>query len=435
MDEPRETRSTVAVHVTHWPTRRGAAAWIAACLASTILRVCGATRVFATDGGDVPFQVDDMIAVSASLDRVTLTWTSPAVPSAAGPAAAYDLRYSVLPPDSAAWDSWPRATNLGPPKAPGNPETATIARLEAHQTYYFVLKSAQSAGALSAASNVVRVTTAPIERLTVSGTPQGANLPDWSPDGYSVLLTADWEVGGTTGVYMQSLRGEPTLRVASGAEEALSGRWSPDGGRVALLVRGTDNDGTYQDLAIVDAFDPRDPVVVTNKISEPVTHFAWSPDGDRLAVVVQTQEPPDPVSSIFVLTPVSGECKLLGEYGDVRGVDWSPGGESLVMASNRAGQYDIWVVSLDGRPAWQVTNDAAMDVGPAWSLDGASIAFSSNRSGNFDIWRTTEDGSEATQLTFSPANEGEQRWSPDGSRLVFTSYEPLISDVWVLYLE
>ena len=37
----------------------------------------------------------------------------------------------------------------------------------------------------------------------------------------------------------------------------------------------------------------------------------------------------------------------------------------------------------------QLTTDPAIDAGPAWSPDGTQIAFDSDRSGNSDIWVLT----------------------------------------------
>ena len=51
----------------------------------------------------------------------------------------------------------------------------------------------------------------------------------------------------------------------------------------------------------------------------------------------------------------------------------------------------------------------------------AQIAFASNREGNFEIYVMDTDGQNPRQLTNSPADEWSPSWSPDGERIVFSS--------------
>jgi Tol biopolymer transport system component len=49
------------------------------------------------------------------------------------------------------------------------------------------------------------------------------------------------------------------------------------------------------------------------------------------------------------------------------------------------------------------------------------IAFTSDRAGNYDIWLMGADGSDAVQLTTTPDDEAMPSWSPDGAQLTFMS--------------
>jgi dipeptidyl aminopeptidase/acylaminoacyl peptidase len=57
----------------------------------------------------------------------------------------------------------------------------------------------------------------------------------------------------------------------------------------------------------------------------------------------------------------------------------------------------------------------------AWSPDGQRIAYASDKAGNFDIWVQPVAGGEATQLTTSPDNDTQPAWAPDGSSIAFRS--------------
>src|SRR2546421_7175390 len=49
------------------------------------------------------------------------------------------------------------------------------------------------------------------------------------------------------------------------------------------------------------------------------------------------------------------------------------------------------------------------------------IAFASDRTGNFEIYVMNPDGGGLVQITDNPAEDLNPTWSPDGTRLAFTS--------------
>ena len=94
-------------------------------------------------------------------------------------------------------------------------------------------------------------------------------------------------------------------------------------------------------------------------------------------------------------------------------------GEDGKLAFVRAG--DIWVVDADGSNPTRLTTHPATDRSPRWSPDGTRIAFASNRDGDFEIFVMPALGGDvAQQLTF---NEGEQdrfpSWTADGAHILY----------------
>ena len=79
-------------------------------------------------------------------------------------------------------------------------------------------------------------------------------------------------------------------------------------------------------------------------------------------------------------------------------VTFSPDGRFIAYASDRSGNFDIWVQPVDGGDAVQITKEPAQDVQPAWSPDGDSIAFRSERSGG-GIFVMPALGGHARQLS------------------------------------
>jgi len=74
----------------------------------------------------------------------------------------------------------------------------------------------------------------------------------------------------------------------------------------------------------------------------------------------------------------------------------------------------------DGTDQTRLTfNTANDDTNPVWSPDGSKIAFASNRDGNFEIYVMNADGTEQTRLTTDPGWKTNPAWSPDGKKLPF----------------
>lgn len=80
---------------------------------------------------------------------------------------------------------------------------------------------------------------------------------------------------------------------------------------------------------------------------------------------------------------------------------------------------DLWLTTLDGKGARQLTADSKANLSPALSPDGRFIVFASRRTGRYEIWRMEMDGSNLVQLS---ANGGDHpQCLPDGSGVIYES--------------
>jgi Tol biopolymer transport system component/DNA-binding winged helix-turn-helix (wHTH) protein len=95
---------------------------------------------------------------------------------------------------------------------------------------------------------------------------------------------------------------------------------------------------------------------------------------------------------------------------------FSPDGKFIAYASDRAGNFDIWVQALSGgsEPV-QVTKSPAQDTQPAWSPDGATLVFRSERDGG-GLFLVPAFGGAERRLTSSGS---QPTWSADGSEILF----------------
>ena len=93
---------------------------------------------------------------------------------------------------------------------------------------------------------------------------------------------------------------------------------------------------------------------------------------------------------------------------------FSPDDNSVVFASNRSRNLDLWVLSRKDGSLKRLTDDAPSDWDPAFTPDGKNILWSSNRSGNFEIWMAAADGSGAHQVSHDGVDAENPMMTPDG---------------------
>jgi len=112
-----------------------------------------------------------------------------------------------------------------------------------------------------------------------------------------------------------------------------------------------------------------------------------------------------------VPTPAAGSPEL----GWLRYPAISPDGTAIVFKY----KGNLFRVSSAGGDAVPLTTHEAEDTYPVWSPDGKTIAFASDRYGNFDIFVIPAEGGEAVRLTFHSADELPFSFTPDGTGIVF----------------
>ena len=259
-----------------------------------------------------------------------------------------------------------------------------------------------------------------------------------------------FEAGGE--IYVVGVDGgTPTKIVPRKADSVnMQPALSPDGSRVAF---SSNREGRFHIYVVgVDGEGMR---LLTNgpdHDSEP----AWSPDGSRIAfargfdatgngVFVQTCAE---ASDILVVEVDAEEPVEVNLTNGAHGTDpaWSPDGKRIAFASDRAGNFDIYIMSSgDGGDVKQLTQDEWAEADPAWSPDGSQIAYTAGLrmggstgcgtmpvggvptgggtggvlgGGDPYIYKMAADGSWRKEVTKVGGAAG-PAWSPDGTRIVF----------------
>ncbi len=112
-----------------------------------------------------------------------------------------------------------------------------------------------------------------------------------------------------------------------------------------------------------------------------------------------------------VLTAVAADALWM------RDVRISPKGDRIAFGY----KGDIYTVPVAGGEARRLTTLPSYESNPVWSPDGSKIAFASDRNGNFDVFVMNSDGGPAKRLTFNSAGEIPEAFSTDGKNVYFSA--------------
>lgn len=176
---------------------------------------------------------------------------------------------------------------------------------------------------------------------------------------------------------------------------------------------------------------------------------AWSPDGKSIAFESCSAD----VCDIFVMDSDGTNVRQLtkaARMGNCENPDWSPDGTTIAFelgprASDRDGNYEIYLMNIDGANVRQLTHMAGRAEGthkwpegvhawrPRWSLDGTRILFSAGAARHEELYTIKLDGSALRRLTRTTGlNRGSRHpvWSPDSRQIAFQSTRHAKSQDW-----
>ncbi len=146
---------------------------------------------------------------------------------------------------------------------------------------------------------------------------------------------------------------------------------------------------------------------------------AWSHDGTFLAFSEERFRITYPdccESGIHIALYAWGQSiNLTGDVNNGYALQpaFAPDGSIVLASSYNTSPTDLALMAAGGRGR-QLAPHPAEDRDPAVSPDGTRVAFASNRSGNYGVWIVPITGKEPVQLTSDPAADKDPAWSPMG---------------------
>jgi len=104
----------------------------------------------------------------------------------------------------------------------------------------------------------------------------------------------------------------------------------------------------------------------------------------------------------------------------------SPDGQNILFCY----KGHIYRVASSGGQAVPLTIGSAYDFSPVWSHGGKLVAFASDRYGNFDVFVMPAAGGEARRLTYHSADDIPSSFTADDTRVLFSStHQDLVTNV------
>ncbi len=175
--------------------------------------------------------------------------------------------------------------------------------------------------------------------------------------------------------------------------------------------------------------------------------IAASPDGRTVAFVEETED-----ENIWEINTECGvrsaECgienqadiphsafripqsKLIASTRADHSPQFSPDGARIVFASERTGNYEIWLSDADGKNQRQITDAKGSAGSPRFSPDGKFIAYDAQIAGGSDIYIISTEGGAARRLTENAGNNFLPAWSADSEWIFFNSNRAGDEQIW-----
>jgi Tol biopolymer transport system component len=126
-----------------------------------------------------------------------------------------------------------------------------------------------------------------------------------------------------------------------------------------------------------------------------------------------------------------------GTPGKVFNPALSPDGKLVAFERENNTGSDLWVLDLNRGVETRFTSDPSSNVAPVWSPGGDSIVLASNRSGVYNLYRKAANGSgREVRLFANTITDSSEQWSRDGRFILYFELDTKNKrDLWTLPAE
>jgi Tol biopolymer transport system component len=253
-----------------------------------------------------------------------------------------------------------------------------------------------------------------ITRLGNSTSNEG--FPAVSPDGTRIAYTCTgFDPRGE--ICVMNADGTGVTRLTNSPGIDIRPSWSPDGMKIVFVSsRGSSDHSNIANTEIyvmnANGFG------ITRLTNTPATDIypaaadvspAWSPDGTKIAFLSSRRYTDPDKRDIYLMNPDGSQVERLvplgAGYQELDRLSWDSEGKRLAYSSNN----NLMIMHVPTRTITQV--GIGLGKRASWAPNDAKLAFQKHQNGNYDIYLVNVDGSGETRLTVSPLADEWPVWA------------------------
>jgi hypothetical protein len=258
---------------------------------------------------------------------------------------------------------------------------------------------------------------------------------------------ADWGLNLDAGAIAVDAEARPTASptvVISGNHEDFPPEWSPDGKWIAFhshrapaAVAAYDAPGASDDIWLRRADDPAAPEVRLTDFGWEVGSPSWSPDGRKLLFSSWEKGGKPGVYGLWVTTidPETGRAlsreklPLPPEIHSTEWAVWSPAGDEIAVEDESGpSERTLWILSaekIDRLISYKSDTYGGLD----WMPGGKTLVYSALQDGRMQILAIPRAGGTPVKLSSDLAGLMHPRVSPDGRWIACTRHDAR-QEIW-----
>ncbi len=233
---------------------------------------------------------------------------------------------------------------------------------------------------------------------------------DWSPNGGQVVMAA---VGfkGKDDIFVGDWDGRNWVNLTNSPDYESNPTWVPDGSRITYIASSGEPDNSFHAYTMTLDGKKASQLLSTLTLSG-VGVLYWAPDGRQ---VVFAYSDVKGYYQLFLANPDGSDLRQLTYEEENHGLyGFSPDGQWILYTletETGASFNNIYRIQIDGLDKVAVTQSTkGIKSNLAWAPGGDWIAFTSKMEGNYDVYLIRVDGTGLTKITHSNADEFAPAW-------------------------